>query len=94
MNTLLIMACALNKSAVAMYLLRCQSIHIDTINKVTRTPVKKGGKMTEEVCGALYYACINGMEEVVEKLLSLPTTNVNILYTVSPVYLLFDMPFF
>eukprot|EP01040_Poterioochromonas_malhamensis_P002799 gene2799-2981_t len=89
MNTLLIMACARNKSAVAMHLLTILTdagaesvnvIHIDTINKVTRTPVWRKGKMTEEVCGALYYACINGMEEVVEKLLSL-TANVNILYT-------------
>ncbi len=83
MNTLLIMACARNSSAVAMHLLQCEGIRSDTINKVTRTPVKRDGKMAEEVCGALYYACINGMEEVVEKLLSIPTVDVNILFSVS-----------
>ncbi len=83
MNTLLIMACARNKSAVAMHLLQCKGIRTDTINKVTRMPVKRNGKMAEEVCGALYYACINGMEEVVEKLLSIPTADANILFSVS-----------
>eukprot|EP00599_Poterioochromonas_sp_BG-1_P011649 CAMPEP_0173155278 /NCGR_PEP_ID=MMETSP1105-20130129/14007_1 /TAXON_ID=2985 /ORGANISM="Ochromonas sp., Strain BG-1" /LENGTH=584 /DNA_ID=CAMNT_0014071667 /DNA_START=25 /DNA_END=1776 /DNA_ORIENTATION=- len=81
MNTLLIMACARNNSAVAMHLLQCEGIRSDTINKVTRTPVKRDGKMAEEVCGALYYACINGMEEVVEKLLSIPTADANILFS-------------
>ncbi len=81
------MACAKNKSGIAQYLL---GIHGIDINKTTEVKVMKGGKETKEVYGALYYACINNMMDVVKTLLSFKTIDVNILYTVSLVFQSFD----
>jgi len=77
-NTLLIMACAQNKSRIAQFLL---TIHGIDINKTTEVKVMKGGKETKDVYGALYYACVNNMKDIVEKMLSIPTIDVNTLYT-------------
>eukprot|EP01040_Poterioochromonas_malhamensis_P002795 gene2795-2977_t len=77
-NTLLIMACAKNKGRIAQYLL---GIHGIDINKTTEVKVMKGGKETKDVYGALYYACVNNMKDIVEKMLSIPTIDVNTLYT-------------
>eukprot|EP01040_Poterioochromonas_malhamensis_P001778 gene1778-1897_t len=78
MNSLLIMACTHRKYAVARYLLQFPGINI---NKTTTVEVMRDGRKTEEIYGALYYACINNMGNVVESMLSIPTTDVNILYT-------------
>eukprot|EP01040_Poterioochromonas_malhamensis_P001785 gene1785-1906_t len=77
-KTLLIMACALNKGAFARYLLQFRNIDI---NKTIKVQVIRDGKLGLEVYGALYYACINNMEEVVQDLLLIPTADLNILYT-------------
>lgn len=75
------MACAQKKSAIALYLLK---IHGIDINKTTEVRVMRDNKKErKEVYGALYYACINNMKDVVETLLSFKTIDVNILYTVS-----------
>lgn len=74
------MACARNKAAFARYLLQFRDIDI---NKTTTVQVMRDGKLGIEIYGALYYACINNMEEVVENLLLIPTSDLNILYTVS-----------
>jgi len=77
-NTLFIMACARNKAAFARYLLQFRDIDI---NKTTTVQVMRDGKLSLEIYGALYYACINNMEEVVHDLLLIPTVDLNILYT-------------
>lgn len=74
------MACAKNKSRIAQYLL---TIHGIDINKTTEVRVMRNGVEKTEVYGALYYACINNMDDVVEKMLSISSVDVNILYTVS-----------
>ncbi len=42
----------------------------------------RDGRKVKEIYGALYYACINNMGDIVESMLSVPTIDVNILYTV------------
>ncbi len=74
------MACAKNKSRIARYLL---TIHGIDINKTTELKVIRNGEEKTEVYGALYYACINNMDDVVEKMLSISKIDVNTLYTVS-----------
>lgn len=42
----------------------------------------RDGRKVKEIYGALYYACINNMGDIVESMLFIPTIDVNILYTV------------